>query len=288
MKRNLSSTASEHRSTVVDFTASFQDRSIDDCLRSIPATPHLCQFRPSRGSAGRHTGGQNACRRLRTRLLPLKIEAAFPGLCSTSTFAHANSSVDSRPVAQSRGAACTGDRHAGCPTCRRRRWRASERRTHHDRRPGIRGLEPHGESPSCRRPTSTDSGRRGFGLSGSTSTRSVRPTRAALLTGRYPLRCGVWGVTHNKEAMRPERSHVGRGTAGRGYRTAASASGTTASSSPITPPGQGFDEFFGFHNGHINNYFDTELLRGSQPVATDGLHHRRADGRGDSLHRSRA
>ncbi len=45
------------------------------------------------------------------------------------------------------------------------------------------------------------------------------PTRAALLTGRYPLRCGVWGVTHNKEAMRPEEVTIAEALRQAGYRT---------------------------------------------------------------------
>ena len=34
--------------------------------------------------------------------------------------------------------------------------------------------------------------------------------------------------------------------------------------------GQGFDEAFGFNNGHWNNYFDPVLLRGSKPEQTKG------------------
>lgn len=96
------------------------------------------------------------------------------------------------------------------------------------------------------------------------------PTRAALLTGRYPLRCGVWGVTHNKEAMRPDEVTLAEALRGAGYRTACIGKWHNGEQFPYTPPGQGFDEFFGFHNGHFNDYFDPELLRGSQPVLTQG------------------
>ena len=96
------------------------------------------------------------------------------------------------------------------------------------------------------------------------------PTRAALLTGRYPLRCGVWGVTHNKEAMRPEEVTLGEAFRGAGYRTACLGKWHNGEQFPYTPPGQGFDEFFGFHNGHINDYFDTELIRGARPAPTRG------------------
>ncbi len=96
------------------------------------------------------------------------------------------------------------------------------------------------------------------------------PTRAALLTGRYPLRCGVWGVTHNKEAMRLDEVTLAEALRGGGYRAACFGKWHNGEQFPYTPPGQGFDEFFGFHNGHINNYFDTELIRGAQPEPTRG------------------
>ena len=96
------------------------------------------------------------------------------------------------------------------------------------------------------------------------------PTRAALLTGRYPLRCGVWGVTHNKEAMRSDEVTLAEALRGAGYRTGCFGKWHNGEQFPFTPTGQGFDEFLGFHNGHINNYFDTELLRGSKPQPTKG------------------
>ncbi len=97
------------------------------------------------------------------------------------------------------------------------------------------------------------------------------PTRAALLTGRYPLRTGVFGVTHNKEVMRTAEITLAEALRDAGYRTACIGKWHNGEQFPFTPPGQGFDEFFGFHNGHINNYFDTELLRGSKSEPTRGF-----------------
>ncbi len=97
------------------------------------------------------------------------------------------------------------------------------------------------------------------------------PTRAALLTGRYPLRCGVFGVTHNKETMRAEEVTIAEILRAAGYRTACFGKWHNGEQHPYTPTAQGFDEFFGFHNGHINDYFDTELFRGARPEGTRGF-----------------
>jgi arylsulfatase A len=96
------------------------------------------------------------------------------------------------------------------------------------------------------------------------------PTRASLLTGRYSLRTGVWGVTHTKEAMRPEEVTVAEALKAAGYRTGCFGKWHNGEQFPYTPQGQGFDEFLGFHNGHWNNYFDAELLRGTEFVQTKG------------------
>lgn len=96
------------------------------------------------------------------------------------------------------------------------------------------------------------------------------PTRAALLTGRWPLRTGCHGVTRNAEAIRISEVTMAEALHHGGYRSACIGKWHNGEQYPFTPMGQGFDESFGFNNGHWNNYFDPVLLRGSQPEQTKG------------------
>jgi arylsulfatase A len=96
------------------------------------------------------------------------------------------------------------------------------------------------------------------------------PTRAALLTGRWPLRTGCHGVTHNREAMKPSEVTMAEALHAGGYRSTCIGKWHSGEQYPFTPMGQGFDEAFGFNNGHWNNYFDPVLLRGSKPEQTKG------------------
>ncbi|MBE7494315.1 MAG: arylsulfatase [Verrucomicrobiaceae bacterium] len=96
------------------------------------------------------------------------------------------------------------------------------------------------------------------------------PTRAALLTGRWPLRTGVHGVTHNKEAMKPSEVTLAEAFKPQGYRTACIGKWHNGEQFPFTPGGQGFEHVFGFNNGHWNNYFDATLLRGTKHEPTKG------------------
>jgi arylsulfatase A-like enzyme/lysophospholipase L1-like esterase len=96
------------------------------------------------------------------------------------------------------------------------------------------------------------------------------PTRAALLTGRWPLRTGCHGVTHNREAMRAAEVTIAEALEAAGYRTACIGKWHNGGQYPLTAQGQGFAEFFGFNGGHCNDYLDPVLLRGARPEATRG------------------
>lgn len=96
------------------------------------------------------------------------------------------------------------------------------------------------------------------------------PTRAALLTGRYPERTGVVGVTRRQEVMRAEETTLAELFSAAGYATGCFGKWHNGAQMPLHPNGQGFDEFFGFCGGHFNLYDDPLLERNGRPVQTEG------------------
>lgn len=87
------------------------------------------------------------------------------------------------------------------------------------------------------------------------------PTRSSLLTGRYNLRCGVWGVTGGRETMRRDETTMAEAFRPAGYRTGLIGKWHLGEHYPYVPHAQGFDEFIGMRLGHWNHYFDPQLER---------------------------
>ncbi len=96
------------------------------------------------------------------------------------------------------------------------------------------------------------------------------PTRASLLTGRYHLSTGVSWVTKRMEVMREREVTLAELLKSNGYRTGIFGKWHNGSQYPHDPTGQGFDTFFGFSEGHLNNYFDTRLKRNTHEEQTKG------------------
>ncbi|MGK7395152.1 MAG: arylsulfatase [Candidatus Cyclobacteriaceae bacterium M3_2C_046] len=96
------------------------------------------------------------------------------------------------------------------------------------------------------------------------------PTRAALLTGRYPLKTGVSGVTNRREVMRSEEVTIAELLKSAGYTTGIFGKWHNGEQYPNDPIGQGFDHFFGFTAGHWNNYFNTQLNYNGEMMPTKG------------------
>jgi arylsulfatase A-like enzyme len=96
------------------------------------------------------------------------------------------------------------------------------------------------------------------------------PTRAGLLTGRYHLRSGVFGVTRGQETMRDDEVTLAEVLKQQGYSTGAFGKWHNGAHYPYHPNGRGFNEFVGFCSGHWNNYFDTGLERNGKQFKSKG------------------
>lgn len=80
------------------------------------------------------------------------------------------------------------------------------------------------------------------------------PSRAALLTGRYPQRAGVPGNVGQTNGLPNEQVTLAEVLQKRGYRTAIFGKWHLGHGKDTSPLAQGFDEFFGHKNGCIDNY----------------------------------
>ncbi|MCR9014121.1 arylsulfatase [Aquiflexum gelatinilyticum] len=96
------------------------------------------------------------------------------------------------------------------------------------------------------------------------------PTRASLLTGRYHPATGTTWVTHRMEVMREEELTIAEILQSNGYRTGLFGKWHQGKQFPHDPIGQGFEEFLGFTEGHLNNYFDSKLTHNFEEVPFEG------------------
>jgi arylsulfatase A-like enzyme len=77
------------------------------------------------------------------------------------------------------------------------------------------------------------------------------PSRASLLTGRYPIRCGV---PNNGPELKPTEETIASLLKKGGYKTGALGKWHLGSSDDTCPNAHGFDYFFGFHSGCEDYY----------------------------------
>ncbi|HOZ47731.1 MAG TPA: sulfatase-like hydrolase/transferase [Candidatus Hydrogenedentes bacterium] len=80
------------------------------------------------------------------------------------------------------------------------------------------------------------------------------PSRACLLTGRYPQRAGVPGNCGGQTGLPPEQTTIAEMLKAAGYPTAIFGKWHLGELPEMSPLKQGFDEFFGHKVGCIDNY----------------------------------
>jgi arylsulfatase A-like enzyme len=100
------------------------------------------------------------------------------------------------------------------------------------------------------------------------------PSRASLLTGRYPQRAGIPQILFSKPGFDVPGLRAGENTLATelrklGYRTSAIGKWHLGSSPESQPLAQGFEEFLGYYSGWIDYYSHRFYTLGGQPVYHD-------------------
>lgn len=98
------------------------------------------------------------------------------------------------------------------------------------------------------------------------------PTRAALMTGRYPQRTGAIDTYMGRDTLAADEVTLADVLRKAGYRTGQFGKWHLGRYARYHPQSRGFDDYFGFWQyGFINRYFDSdELFEGRTPVTTAG------------------
>ena len=104
------------------------------------------------------------------------------------------------------------------------------------------------------------------------------PTRAALMTGRYSLRTGVWHTIMGRSIMRRDEVTMGNVFSAGGYRTGIFGKWHLGDSYPYRPQDRGFGETLIHGGGGVgqtpdywgNDYFDDTYFRNGTPEKCTG------------------
>lgn len=96
------------------------------------------------------------------------------------------------------------------------------------------------------------------------------PTRAALLTGRYAVRGGVYATSAGGERLDLDEKTLPEYFKAAGYATGAFGKWHNGMQPPYHPNSRGFDEFYGFCSGHWGSYFSPMLENNGKIIQGDG------------------
>ena len=104
------------------------------------------------------------------------------------------------------------------------------------------------------------------------------PTRAALLTGRYSLRTGVWHTVMGRSLLREDEFTMADAFSRAGYRTGIFGKWHLGDNYPLRPQDRGFQEVLVHKGGGVgqtpdywgNDYFDDTYFRNGQPEQLSG------------------